>query len=89
MNRGRLWFPTRNALTSPSSHQDYEHGLRGIFHLVDSWRQPSNSRLVFKFKLVAVEGDESLAAPVRPDISHGVAHRRYPRTSNSSAHATT
>lgn len=41
----------------------------GIFHLVDSWRQRSNNRSVFKFKLLAVEGDENLAAPVRPDIA--------------------
>jgi hypothetical protein len=39
----------------------------GVFHLVDSWRQQSNGRTVFKFKLVAVEGDEDLAMPVRSD----------------------
>lgn len=41
----------------------------GIFHLVDSWRHRSNNRSVFKFKLVAVEGDENLAVPVRPDVA--------------------
>ncbi len=37
----------------------------GIFHLVDSWREKSAERQVFKFKLVAVEGDEDLSRPVR------------------------
>jgi hypothetical protein len=37
----------------------------GVFHLVDSWRRQSGSRTVFKFKLVAVEGDENPAAPAR------------------------
>ncbi|MBI2166510.1 MAG: HNH endonuclease [Chloroflexi bacterium] len=41
----------------------------GVFHLVDSWRQQSNGRAVFKFKLVAVEGDEDLNAPVRLDAT--------------------
>ena len=41
----------------------------GVFHLVDSSRQRANSRTVFKFKLVAVEGDEDFAAPVRADVA--------------------
>ena len=41
----------------------------GIFHLVDSWRQRSNVREIFKFKLVAVEGDDDLAAPVRTNAT--------------------
>jgi len=41
----------------------------GVFHLVDSWRQESNERSVFKFKLVAVEGEEDLSAPVRADAT--------------------
>ncbi len=36
----------------------------GIFHLVNSWRERSGKRTVFKFKLVAVEGDDNLDAPV-------------------------
>jgi len=36
----------------------------GIFHLVDSWRERSGNRQVFKFKLVAVEGEEDLSRPV-------------------------
>lgn len=35
----------------------------GVFHLVDSWLQTSNNRSVFKFKLVAVEGDEDFSVP--------------------------
>ncbi|MCX8037777.1 MAG: HNH endonuclease [Candidatus Sumerlaeia bacterium] len=37
----------------------------GVFHLVDAWRQQSNGRQVFKFKLVAVEGEEDLNVPAR------------------------
>jgi HNH endonuclease/SAD/SRA domain len=36
----------------------------GIFHLVDSWRERDDHRTVFKFKLVAVEGEEDLGRPV-------------------------
>lgn len=41
----------------------------GIFHLVDSWREPSDGRSVFKFKLTAVEGEEdfSLPTPAQPE----------------------
>lgn len=35
----------------------------GVFHLVDSWREKDDFRTVFKFKLVAVEGDEDFAVP--------------------------
>lgn len=35
----------------------------GVFHLVDSWRENEGHRQVFKFRLVAVEDDENLAAP--------------------------
>jgi hypothetical protein len=40
----------------------------GIFHLVDAWQEPSNGRQVFKFKLVAVEGEEdfSVSVPAQP-----------------------
>lgn len=40
-----------------------------VFHLVDSWRQQGSGRAIFKFKLVAVEGDEDLSVPVRLDAS--------------------
>jgi hypothetical protein len=36
----------------------------GIFHLIDSWQEPSEGRQVFKFKLVAVEGEEDFSVPV-------------------------
>ena len=36
----------------------------GVFHLVDSWRELSNGRSVFKFKLAAVEGEEDFSVPV-------------------------
>ncbi len=39
----------------------------GVFHLVDSWREQSGGRSVFKFKLAAVEGEEdfSLSVPAK------------------------
>lgn len=42
----------------------------GVFHLIDSWREKSNRRHVFKFRLVAVEGDEDFSRPVSIDIPH-------------------
>jgi hypothetical protein len=42
----------------------------GVFHLVDSWQEPADGRQVFKFKLVAVEGDEDFSRPVRKDMPH-------------------
>lgn len=42
----------------------------GVFHLVDSWQEPAEHRQVFKFKLVAVEGDEDFTRPVRKDMPH-------------------
>jgi len=39
----------------------------GIFHLVDSWREADMHRSVFKFRLVAVEGDEDFS--VAPSIN--------------------
>jgi hypothetical protein len=35
----------------------------GVFHLVDSLQERSGSRKVFKFKLIAVEGDEDFSRP--------------------------
>ncbi len=43
----------------------------GVFHLVDSWTEHSAGRLVFKFKLIAVEGEDDLSRP-----SSKVAERR-------------
>lgn len=39
----------------------------GVFHLVDSWIESDEFRLVCKFKLVAIEGEEDLGKPVRID----------------------
>ena len=41
----------------------------GVFHLVDSWQQKSGGREVFKFKLVAVEGDEDFSHPPISDAA--------------------
>jgi hypothetical protein len=40
----------------------------GVFHLVDSWIERDEHRLVFKFRLTAVEGEEdmTLPSPERP-----------------------
>ena len=38
----------------------------GIFHLVDSWTEQSSDRLVFKFELVAVEGEEDFSQSTQP-----------------------
>lgn len=35
----------------------------GIFHLVDSWQERDEHRSVFKFRLVAVEGEENFDKP--------------------------
>lgn len=35
----------------------------GIFHLIDSWQEESESRTVFRFKLIAVEGEEDFTLP--------------------------
>ncbi|MBN1380591.1 MAG: HNH endonuclease [Deltaproteobacteria bacterium] len=36
----------------------------GVFHLIDSWCEISENRQVFKFKLVAVEGEEDFSQPI-------------------------
>lgn len=47
----------------------------GIFHLMDSWREEDEHRMVFKFKLEAVEGEEDLS--VLPD-AHPIRRRVMP-----------
>jgi len=39
----------------------------GVFHLVDAWTERDQHRAVYKFRLIAVEGDEDLAQPVHVD----------------------
>ncbi len=62
-------------LRSPERVRVYEKlrqgiwSYNGVFHLVDAWPQESNGRQVFKFKLVAVEGEEDLSLPARPDAA--------------------
>lgn len=40
----------------------------GVFHLVDSWRENGDRRSVFKFRLIAVEGDENFNEPPQQNI---------------------
>lgn len=42
----------------------------GVFHLVDSWLEDDGARKVFKFKLIAVQGDEDFSKPVRRNLAH-------------------
>jgi len=39
----------------------------GVFHLIDSWLERDKHRAAFKFKLVAVKGDDDFAQPVHID----------------------
>lgn len=39
----------------------------GVFHLTDSWKERDEHRVVFKFRLVAVEGEEDFEQPARLD----------------------
>ncbi len=39
----------------------------GMFHLVDSWQEKDEFRTIFKFRLIAVEGEEDFSAPIRRD----------------------
>lgn len=58
-------------LRSPERVRVYEKlrkgiwSYNGVFHLVDAWREKKNGRQVFKFKLVAVAGEDDLNVPVR------------------------
>jgi len=36
----------------------------GVFHLVDSWREQTDGLSTFKFKLIAVEGEEDFSIPI-------------------------
>jgi hypothetical protein len=42
----------------------------GVFHLVDAWLTRDEHRQVFKFKLLAVEGDEDFTLPVKKNLEH-------------------
>jgi len=47
----------------------------GVFHLIDSWLETADGRKVFKFKLVAVEGEEDFSTPIP---SHPIPRRVIP-----------
>lgn len=75
---GLFWRAAQDAKTGlrpPERVRVYEKlrqgiwSYNGVFHLVDAWKQESNERQVFKFKLVAVEGEEDLDLPVRSDAT--------------------
>jgi len=75
---GLFWRAAQDAkagLRSPERVRVYEKlrqgiwSYNGVFHLVDAWRKESNGRQVFKFKLVAVEGEEDLSLPVHPEAA--------------------
>ena len=38
----------------------------GVFHLVDAWKEHDAKRIVFKFKLIAVEGEDDFTIPASP-----------------------
>jgi hypothetical protein len=66
----------KNDVIQPERVRVYEKikkgiwSYNGVFHLVDSWQEQDEYRRVFKFKLVAVEGDEDFSKPVRRDMPH-------------------
>lgn len=75
---GLFWRAAQDAKTGlrpPERVRVYEKlrqgiwSYNGVFHLVDAWKQESNERQVFKFKLVAVEGEEDLDLPVRSEAT--------------------
>jgi hypothetical protein len=70
---------TKNGKRPPERVRVYEKlrtgiwSYNGIFHLVDSWTEFDGKRNVFRFKLIAVEGEEDLdmtpmTAPIRRRI---------------------
>jgi hypothetical protein len=66
----------KSGLRDPERVRVYEKikqgiwSYNGVFHLVDSWREPIDGRNVFKFKLIAVEGEEDFAQPVPSAPKH-------------------
>lgn len=40
----------------------------GVFHLIDSWKEKSDNRLIYKFRLIAVEGEEDFNLPIPSSI---------------------
>jgi len=62
-----------NGLRLPERVRAYEKirpgiwSYNGIFLLVDSWTENDGMRSVYKFKLIAIEGDEDFSIPTRTD----------------------
>ncbi len=60
----------KNHLRQPERIRVYEKikqgiwSYNGVFHLIDSWREQINGRIVFKFKLIAVAGEENFLSPI-------------------------
>jgi HNH endonuclease len=60
----------KNGRRPPERMRVYEKIKQGIwsynevFHLVDSWREQTDGRSTFKFKLSAVEGEEDFSIPI-------------------------
>jgi len=60
----------KQRLQSPERVRVYEKirsgiwAYNGIFHLIDSWIEVCEKRKVFKFRLIAVEGEEDFDVPV-------------------------
>ena len=60
----------RSGMQPPERVRVYEKikqgiwSYNGVFHLVDSWQESAGGRHVFKFKLVAVEGEDDFSIPV-------------------------
>ena len=59
----------RNGERQPERVRVYEKlkpgiwSYNGIFHLVDAWKEHDGKRSVFKYKLIAVEGEEDFSKP--------------------------
>lgn len=57
----------QGTIATPHSVRVYEKiqqgiwSYNGLFHLIDGWREQSGGRLVFRFKLTAIAGDEPAA----------------------------
>lgn len=68
-NSTRLLSCNKSGRRPPEPVRVYEKiqpgiwSYNGVFHLVDSWRERDQYREVFKYRLIAVEGDESFDSP--------------------------
>lgn len=76
---GKFYEAAKNAATGngvPERVRVYEKikkgiwSYNGVFHLADAWIENDGRRNVFKFKLMAVEGDEDFSVPVKKNAPH-------------------